>query len=215
MYPPFFMQLQGRSFPPAWSINRGPDRLGLEDDDDIRDLLDRAHSDASSTGTASLPRPATSGDGRPGKTTRSKPSHTLSRLLAKVEACPAQGKGLVRRPHTAGAGGRARSLERTRMNSSHVLQLRREMLIRSHGEGSNLHLFPAEPFETTAMGRKACCADPTRTNKVRRAALTTDFSPILNNTTLPYVCRSHLMSWARREARFALTRTAIHPHRVL
>ncbi len=55
------------------------------------------------------------------------------------------------------------------MNPSHVLQLRREMLIRSHGEGCNLHLFSAEPFETTAMGRKACCAEPARTNEVRRA----------------------------------------------
>jgi len=163
------VQLQERSFPPAWSTNEGPDRLGLEDDDDIRVLLERARSDASSTGTASLPRPATSGGGRPGKISRSKPSHPYSRSLPKVEVSPAQGTGLMRRPHTAGAGGRARSLERSKTNSSHMLQLRREMLIRSHGEGCNLHLFPAEPFETTAMGRRACCVNPARTNEVRRA----------------------------------------------
>lgn len=166
----FFLQLQERNFPRPWSANQGPDRLSLEEDDDIRVLLDRAVSDTSSIGTSGLPRPATSGDGCSRKTGLNS-SQPFSRLLVKAEAPPAQGssccKRVVRRPHTAGAGGRARSLER-KTNQSDVLQLRREILIRSHGEGCNRHLFPSEPFEATAMGRKACCTDPGGRAEVRR-----------------------------------------------
>lgn len=60
-------------------------------------------------------------------------------------------------------------MESRKISPSGVVQLRREMIIRSHGEGSNLHLFPAEPFNTTAMGRKACAIDPGKSTEVRKA----------------------------------------------
>lgn len=152
--------------------------MNLEDDEDIRVLLDRADSSDSGTPpeTAPIRRPATSGGKRSGKT-RPEYYHPLDgRAQARVESPPARGipsssRGMktVRRPQTAGAGGRIRSSENRKISPSGAVQLRREMLLRSHGEGGNMHLFPAEPFKTTAMGRKACVVDPGRRTEVRKA----------------------------------------------
>ncbi|CAM9403292.1 unnamed protein product [Pylaiella littoralis] len=137
------------------------DHLDLEDDDDIRVLLDRVRA-------ASLPRPATS-SGKPSQKTRPVSGNPYGRSQAKVNPPPTKGgspaercEGFMRRPKSAGMHGWVRSLDGRKTDPSGVVQLRRELLIRSHGEGRNLRLFPTEPFETTAMGRKACCMDPGR-----------------------------------------------------
>lgn len=176
---------------PTLSAAPRADCFNLEDDDDIRILLDRAHSSTSSIFPEITRRPATSGVKRFGKM---RPESSHGRSQATGESPPARGspssrcKDFVRRPQTAGAGGRIRSSESSKINPAGVVQLRREMLIRSHGEGSNLHLFPAEPFKTTAMGRKECAVDPGRRRTEVRKARETAASRA-NFVLRLYVCR--------------------------
>lgn len=173
---PLFSLPQERKFRPNLSVAPSTDRLNLEDDDDIRILLDRAYSSTSpSIKSETVRRPATSGGKRSGKN-RPEYSHPYGRPQATVEPPPARGsvssprcKDFARRPHTAGAAGRIRSLESKKTSPSGAVQRRREMLLRSHGEGGNMHLFPAERFNLTAMGRKTCVVDPGRKTEVRNA----------------------------------------------
>lgn len=160
------LQTQKRNSASNRSFTPRVDHLDLEDDDDIRVLLDRVRA-------ASLPRPATS-SGKPSRKTRPVSGNPYGRSQAKVNPPPTKGgspaercEGFMRRPKSAGMHGWARSLDGRKTDPSDVVQLRRELLIRSHGEGRNLRLFPTEPFETTAMGRKACCMDPGRGTEVR------------------------------------------------
>lgn len=155
------------------------DCLDLEDDDDIHVLLDRAYSRTCSVRSEFAPRPATSGGKRSVKP-RPDNGQPHGRSQAMAESLSTQehpsssrGKAIVRRPQTAGAGGPTRSLEGRKISPSGAVQLRREMLLRSHGEGSNMHMFSAEPFKTTAMGRKACVVDPGRRTEVRKVRGTT------------------------------------------
>lgn len=166
-----FWQVRGRNSAPNRSFAPTVDHLDLEDDDDIRILLDRIRA-------ASLPRPATS-SGKPSGKIRLVSSHPCVRSQATVDSPPLKRdgssadccEGFVRRPESTQMNGWVRSLDGRKTDPSDVVQLRRKMLICSHGEGRNLHLFPIEPFETTAMGRKACCTDAGKGTEVRRACL--------------------------------------------
>lgn len=166
---PLFLQVQERNSASSLSFTPTVDSVDLEVDEDIRILLNRIRA-------ASPPRPATSG-GKPSGKTRPASSRPCGRPPAKADPQPTKGgssaepyEGFVRRPKSAGANGWGNSLNGKNTNPSEdAVQLRREMLIRSHGEGRNNHLFPTEPFETTAMGRKACCIDPGRRTEVPAA----------------------------------------------
>ncbi|CAN0125154.1 unnamed protein product [Ectocarpus sp. 4 AP-2014] len=135
------------------------DCVGLEDDDDIRVLLQRAYSSSSSIRSESSrlsgkPKPASGQSYGRSRCTAESP---LLHGRPSAAAC----KGYVRRPHTAGAAATARSFDGRKFSPADVTRLRREILIRSHGETRHL-LYPTEPFETTAMGRKARCRTPGR-----------------------------------------------------
>ncbi|CAN0527698.1 unnamed protein product [Ectocarpus sp. 12 AP-2014] len=136
------------------------DCVGLEDDDDIRVLLQRAYSSSSSIRSESS---GLSGKSKP----ESGQSYGRSRCTAESpllhsRSSAATCKGCVRRPHTAGATAMARSFDGRKFSPADVAQLRRDILIRSHGEERHLLLYPTKSFETTAMGRKARCRTPGR-----------------------------------------------------
>ncbi|CAM9371358.1 unnamed protein product [Ectocarpus sp. 6 AP-2014] len=142
-----------------------PDCVGLEDDDDIHVLLQRAYSSSSSirsesSGFSGKPKPASGQSYGRSRCTGEAP---LLQGKPSAAAC----KGSVRRPHTAGATATARSFDGRKFSPADVAQMRREILIRSHGEKRHLHLYPTEPFETTAMGRKARCRTPGRKAEAR------------------------------------------------
>lgn len=165
---PLFSQVQERNSASSLCFTPVIDSVDLEDDEDIRILLDRIRAE-------SLRRPATNG-GKPSGKTRPASSRPCGRSSARVYPPPTKGgssaerfEGFVKRPKSAGANGWESSLLEKKTNPSDVVQLRRKMLIRSHGEGRNVHLFPTEPFETTAMGRKACYIDPERRTEVPSA----------------------------------------------
>lgn len=169
---PSVSQFQQPNSRPTLTATPRPDRSNLEDDEDIRILLDRGYPSTSSIRSETAPRPATRG-GKPSDKTRPDCSHPYGRSRAGVKSPRGRSsptlsrcKDLVRRPQTAGAGGRMRSLESRKINHSGAVHLRREMLLRSHGEGKNMHLFPAEPFKVTALGRKTCVVDPGRRTEV-------------------------------------------------
>lgn len=173
--------------------------MNLEDDDDIRILLDRAYSSTSSILSGTASRPVTSGGRRSGKT-RPGYSHPYGPSQSMAEspparrgsATPSRGKAIVRRPQTAGTRGRMWSSEGRKISPSGAVQLRREMLLHSHGEGRNAHLFPAEQFKTTAMGRKECVVDPGRKAEVRNAGGTAAIRACVHG--LESLCK-HEMQW--------------------
>lgn len=172
---PLFVQPQERKSSQTLRATPRADHLNLEDDGDIRVLLDRAYPSTSSIRSETARRPATSGGKRSGET-RPEQSYPCGRRQPTVKPLSARGgpsssrrEGFVHRPQTAGAAGRIRSLENKKTSPSVAVQRRREILLRSHGQGSGMYLFPAEPFNITAMGRKACVVDPERKTEVRNA----------------------------------------------
>lgn len=158
------MNPQERTSAPNPRSNPMSDCVGLEDDDDIHVLLQRAYSSSSSIrsesgGLSGKPRPSS---GQSYGRSRGRAESPLPQGGPSAAAC----KGSARRPRTAGATATARLFDGKKVSPVDMAQLRREILIRSHGEEQHLHLYPAEPFETTAMGRKVRCRTPGRKAEV-------------------------------------------------
>ncbi|CAM9554481.1 unnamed protein product, partial [Scytosiphon promiscuus] len=172
------------------------DRVTLEDDADVRVLLDRTQSSRSCTSSEKVPRPATS-CGRRRESALSASSGPFARPRARAEPSPVPGsssaqahEAFSRRPHTAGAYRREISSE---IDTSDMFRLRREMLIRSHGEGRNANLFAAKQFETTAMGRKKCDHQPRVRRADKQSLLLTPWIPASTLAGLDRIKRSRML----------------------
>lgn len=151
----------------------------LENDEDIRILLNRAPSRVSnirpSTAGAESNFRGSSGGGdtrstptRPSSSGPSVPSRTKPESRQDNNPRPADCRGCARSRQTAVGGGKGGFFQGKGISRSDVVELRREMLIRSHGEGLNQDTFAVQRFETTAMGRRSHGQTVDRT-EVRRS----------------------------------------------
>lgn len=154
---PFHRQGQPPTLDPR--VIQRPSSWTLEEDDDVRGLLDKTIGNAHNTRSIMV-GPVFTDVAGPSVQTRPASSQPYGRSGSRARS--AQGapaftgyKGGARRPQTAAGVRRETTLDAKEYGRSDIVQLRREMLIRSHGQGNNLDTFAAQPFQATAMGRRA------------------------------------------------------------
>lgn len=101
------------------------------------------------TGSRGRPRPSTAGSAYCRPT-----SHHGKKSAPRPQACVVAHVG--------------RFEQERALDNLDVVQLRRSMLIRSHGQGTDSGQYASRPYETTAMGRRVRSARTTRDPEVRK-----------------------------------------------